>query len=531
MKDIDKTDSKVRLFLELSHPRPIQILSYTPIYSYDKWDPKEMYSKKNSQYFYAFINDKKVIDKLKKIINKKVNLDDIIGEIDNARKGIIMPFEFNGYNIEKLQDFEIIDKPISSLAKTNPENNGSEEDKIKNEVNTEEEKDVVLCRFTLKKFGFIQDINTIIKEDIDKLKYYPIVYSLKGGIRFLLALREKELEAEKGENQLPLQTTHIKLKGEDNVNGVPINDMQNLTHKKEDENYKLFKESLEIDGHWFLVNNFDNIEFLSFIKYKEVILNPNEMKDKSNPPQTGSNIQTNSLNFIRDKYSSSGKSNLSGFINPNLGDDRQQPYQFSYVIKDLNKFVTIYQNISCLYHHNKNEFICKSCNMFCCSECILSEGKQNNHYGPEHKIALLDEVMSKFEDDSKALSYRIKALTNIIEDEINEKKNEIENIKKINEDIVKKINDENKKIRNEIKKEEINRGHILGFLGNEALRIIGDYNSKIKYLSFLNKNGDMNSYLINYFLFVKYYQKEIRKNLKVLERKIIETFQKYKKKK
>lgn len=70
--------------------------------------------------------------------------------------------------------------------------------------------------------------------------------------------------------------------------------MQNLTHKKEDENYKLFKESLEIDGHWFLVNNFDNIEFLSFIKYKEVILNPNEMKDKINPPQTGSNIQTNS---------------------------------------------------------------------------------------------------------------------------------------------------------------------------------------------------------------------------------------------
>ena len=528
---MESTDSKVRLFLELSHPRPIQILSYTPIYSYDKWDPKEMYSKKNSQYFYAFINDKKVIDKLKKIINKKVNLDDIIGEIDNARKGIIMPFEFNGYNIEKLQDFEIIDKPISSLAKTNPENNGSEEDKIKNEVNTEEEKDVVLCRFTLKKFGFIQDINTIIKEDIDKLKYYPIVYSLKGGIRFLLALREKELEAEKGENQLPLQTTHIKLKGEDNVSGMPINDMQNLTHKKEDENYKLFKESLEIDGHWFLVNNFENIEFLSFIKYKEVISNLNEMKDKNNPPQTGLNVQSTSQNFIRDKFSNSGAtSNLSGLVNPNLGDDRQQPYQFSFIIKDLNKFVTIYQNISCIYHHNKNEFVCKNCNMFCCSECILSEGRQNNHYGPEHKIALLDEVMSKFEEDSKALTYRIKALTNIIEDEINEKKNEIENLKKINEDIVKKINEENKKIRNEIRKEEINRGHILGFLGNEALRIIGDYNSKIKYLSFLNKNGDMNSYLINYFLFVKYYQKEIRKNLKVLERKIIETFQKYKKK-
>jgi hypothetical protein len=531
MKDMDKTDSKVRIFLELSHPRPIQILSYTPIYPYEKWEPKEMYSKKNSQYYYAFINDKKVIDKFKKSINKKVNLEDIYKEIENAKNGIIMPFEFNGYNIEKLQDFEIIDKPISSLAKTNTENNGSEENKIKNEVNTEEEKYVVLCRFSLKKFGFIQDINTIKKEDIDKLKNYPIVYSLKGGIRFLLALREKELEAEKGENQLPLQTTHIKLKGEDNVSGMPINDMQNLTHKKEDENYKLFKESLEIDGHWFLVNNVKKIEFLSFIKYKEIVLSPNEMKDKNIPPQTGSIVQNTSQNFIRDKFSSSGATtNLSGFVNPNLGDDRQQPFQFSYIIKDLNKFVTIYQNISCIYHHNKNEFVCKSCNMFCCSECILSEGKQNNHFGPEHKIALLDEVMNKFEEDSKALTYRIKALTNIIEDEINEKKNEIENLKKINEDIVKKINDENRKIRNEIKKEEVNRGHILGFLGNEALRILGDYNSKIKYLSFLNKNGDMNSYLINYFLFVKYYQKEIRKNLNVLETKIIETFQKFKKK-
>ena len=526
MKDMDKTDAKVRLFLELSHPRPIQILSYTPIYPYEKWEPKEMYKKQNSQYFYAFVNDKRLIERLKKIINKKSNLEDVVDEMDNAKRGIIMPFEFNGYNIENLQDFEIIDKPITSLAKTNPENFGEEENKIKNEINTEEEKDVVLCRFSLKKFGFIQDINTIIKEDIDKLKYYPIIYSLKGGIRFLLALREKELEAEKGENQIPLQTTHIRLKGEDNNSGMAMNDMQNLSHKKEDENYKLIKESLEIDGHWFLVNNFDNIELLSFIKYKEVVLNLNELKDKTISPQT---VQGTSQNIIRDKFSSSGAtSNLSGFVNPNLGDDRQQPHQFSYIIKDLNKFVTIYQNISCIYHHNKNEFVCKSCNMFCCSECILSEGKQNIHYGPEHKIALLDEVMIKFEEDSKALFYRIKALTNIIEDEIAEKKNEIENIKKINENIVKKINEENKKIRSEIKKEEVKRGHILGFLGNEALRIISDYNSKIKYLSFLNKNGDMNSYLTNYFIFIKYYQKEIRKNLNVLERKIIETFQKYK---
>ena len=38
----------------------------------------------------------------------------------------------------------------------------------------------------------------------------------------------------------------------------------------------------------------------------------------------------------------------------------------------------------------------------------------------------------------------------------------------------------------------------------------------------------MHFYLIRYFLFIKYYQKETRKNLNVLQRKIIQTFQKYK---
>ena len=97
---MDKTDSKVRLFLELSHPHPIQILSYTPIFPYKDWEPKDMYTKKNSQYYYAFVNDKEVIEKLKRNINTRANIEDIHDDIENAEKGIVMPFEFNGEIID-----------------------------------------------------------------------------------------------------------------------------------------------------------------------------------------------------------------------------------------------------------------------------------------------------------------------------------------------------------------------------------------------------------------------------------------------
>ena len=513
MKPMDKTDSKVRLFLELSHPHPIQILSYTPICSYEQWDPKEMYTKSNSQYYYAFVNDKEVIEKLKSKINTRAHLEKVIDDINNARGGIIMPFEFNG---------EIIDESIPNPQIINEEKN-DEEEKVKKIVDLEEEKFVVFCRFNLKKFGFIHKYEKMQKEDLDKLKKYPIIYALKGGIKFLLKLTA---EKNKKRENVPPPITHIKNKDEENEKSMPVNDNKAADQKKEDDD-SISKQG--IDGHWFLVNNFENIEFLSFIKYKEIFLTPNEMKEKGNPPLTGMSNQSISQNFGRDKVFSSGAiSNLSGFINPNLGDERQQPLQFSYIIKDSNKSVSIYQNISCIYHHNKNEFICKTCNMFCCSECFLSEGRQNNHFGPEHKIILLDEALNKFEEDSEALAVRINNLKVIINNEIEERKGEILNVKDKNEKIIKQINEENKNLRGEIRKEEVNRAKILGFLGNEALRIIGDYNLKIKYLNFLYKNGDMNSYLINYFLFIKYYQKETRKNLNVLQRKIIQTFQKYK---
>jgi hypothetical protein len=517
MKPMDKTDSKVRLFLELSHPHPVQILSYTPIYPYEKWEPKEMYTKKNSQYFYAFVNDKEVIEKLKRNINTRANIEDILDDINNAEKGIIMPFEFNG---------EIIDESIPKPQVIKEEKNEEEEEKVKNIIDLDEEKYVVFCRFNLKKFGFIHKYEKIQREDLDKLKKYPIVYALKGGIKFLLKLTA---EKNKKIENAPPPITHIKNKDEENEKSMPVNDTKTADQKKEDED-SITKQG--IDGHWFLINNFENIDFLSFIKYKEIFLTPNEMKDKDKanpPPQILMSNQSVSQNFAREKISSTGLiTNLSGLVNPNLGDERQQPLQFSYIIKDSNKSVSIYQNICCIYHHNKNEFICKTCNMFCCSECFLSEGRQNNHYGPEHKIILLDEALSKFEEDSLALAVRINNLKVIINNEIEEKKGEILNVKDKNEKLVKQINEENKNLRGEIRKEELNRAKILGFLGNEALRIIGDYNLKIKYLNFLYKNGDMNTYLINYFLFIKYYQNETRKNLNVLQRKIIQTFQKFK---
>ena len=120
---MDKTDSKVRLFLELSHPHPVQILSYTPIYPYEKWEPKEMYTKKNSQYFYAFVNDKEVIEKLKRNINTRANIEYILDDIKKKEKGIIMPFEFNG---------EIIDESIPKPQVIKEEKNEEEEEKVKN---------------------------------------------------------------------------------------------------------------------------------------------------------------------------------------------------------------------------------------------------------------------------------------------------------------------------------------------------------------------------------------------------------------
>ena len=324
---MDKTDSKVRLFLELSHPHPIQILSYTPLLSYEKWKPEKMYNKPNSQYYYAFINDKEVISHVKDILNHNTNA---LEEIEYVKKNIRMPIEFNGYNIEEYQENENTSK--TNMNASNPQSNEINDNIDNNNIinNYDEEKYVVFCRFHLKNFGFIHDYSKIQSNDIIKIYTNPITYALKGRIKTLIEIREKELQSKKGEGEEKNIHSNINVSEEDKTNPIGANDMQTLGNKKEiDEKNK--KSNIGIDGHWFLVNTFDNIEFLSLIKYKEVIMTSNEMLDKLNedhsnippPPRISSIIPNNN--------------NITNLNDINIGpqeDKCLQPYQFAYNIKE-----------------------------------------------------------------------------------------------------------------------------------------------------------------------------------------------------
>ena len=66
-------------------------------------------------------------------------------------------------------------------------------------------------------------------------------------------------------------------------------------------------------------------------------------------------------------------------------------------------------------------------------------------------------------------------------------------------------------------------------LGTEVIRIINDYHEKVKYLRILAEKGDMNTYLTNYFLFKKFFETEIKKNLDILEKKIEKVHKHFKK--
>ena len=499
---MEKTDAKIRLFLELSHQHPIQILDYIPLQTDNLWNPEVMYQHPNSQYYYAFINDKELISRLFFLFHPENNYDiNLIAEEiikikeDLQESGISI--EFNGCNIEEFEELEKnrikINNPIlnESMEENLNENNNFN-------INLEEEKCVVFCRFFLKNFGFIHSFEKLSRDDISKIREKPIVYALKGRIKTLLNIRTKEFEIKRGDNDI----SNIGVNDDDKI--------PNDQNKKDNEDKnKLINRA--IDGHWFLVNSYEDIDFLSLIKYKEKLIIQTE-QDKIN-----SNIivpNNSNVTTVQNKIISQ---NLNNYMNPHL---------FSLLVKDSKKFVTVYQNKSCKNHHNKNEFICKDCNEFCCLECFEEKAKNNIHY--KHKISLLDETAKKFEEDMDFMKERIQYLKGIIENEINDKKVEINAIKGKNEQTVNKINTESENIRALIKKEEINRAKVLGFLGNEALRILNDFNLKVRYIKLLNDKGDMSSYLTSYFIFQKLYKKEIQKNLKILDKKIQETEEKFK---
>ena len=495
---MEKTDAKVRLFLELSNPHPIQILNYIPLKEYKDWTPEKMYDYPKSQYYYAFINDEELISRMKKLIKLNDPIEKIESVVENIKEQLNssrISIEFNGCNIEDYDNLEKKKKKMQILNENNEEN-------IQNNINIisnlEEEKYVVFCRFFLKNFGFIHSFDKLNKEDLNKIYEKPIVYALKGKIKTLMHIKRKEFESKKGENDIGSALANEEEKGKN----------KNDTQSKKDSNEKNNILSKGIDGHWFLVNSYDTIEFLAFIKYKEkLIIQPDQDKLSTSNSQISNNpsMMSNLSQSATQKYSN--------------------PHIFSFIIKDTKKFVTVYQNKSCKYHHNKNEFICKDCGDFCCLECFEEKSKNNNHYG--HKISLVDDVAAKFEEDAKFLDERIQYLKGILENEINDKKNEILATKVKNEQTVNAINTENDNIRSIIKKQQIERAKVLGFLGNEALRILNDFNLKLRYIKILNDKGDMSTYLTNYFFFEKFYKTEIRKNLKVLKKKILETEERF----
>ena len=86
---MEKTDAKIRLFLELSHQYPIQILNYLPLKSYSEWNPEKMYEYPKSQYYYAFINDKELISRMKSLLLKEYNkIEDIESEVNKIKENL-----------------------------------------------------------------------------------------------------------------------------------------------------------------------------------------------------------------------------------------------------------------------------------------------------------------------------------------------------------------------------------------------------------------------------------------------------------
>ena len=262
------------------------------------------------------------------------------------------------------------------------------------------------------------------------------------------------------------------------------------------------------------------IKFLSLIKYKEVTpieQDPNNSQDL-NYPQNNNNINNNTKN------NNTSENNKNKF---KVDMAYQQPQEFAFRPSENSKLITVYQPKSCKSHFKKNDFWCKTCNQFCCLECLTGDNDINTH--KNHKIHLLEEILNKSEEDSNALDERIKSLKKIIEGEIADKQNELRELKEQNGQIVKAIEKLYGENNDLIRQEELKRTKALAALVNEILRINDENNKRINYLNKLYENRSMNEYLTNYFIYKNIFVKQTKKNLEVLERKVVELINYYKK--
>ena len=496
---MDKTDSKIRLFFELTYQKEVEIKSFIPLKNFsESWKPEKMYKQPKSQYYYVFINDPELI----KIIKKE------------EKKG-----QDHLYEIAKIMETNpeyIFDN--SCLIEFNA--NSIIENDIKK---PNEEQYVVFTRISIDDFNFINDYKTASKKHLlDDNK--PLIYANKGRIKEFLNDINNE------ENNL----NNSEAGNKDEKKDEDIDDKINNAKKQKSQN--LFDN--KIPGNWFLVNmsnlnfikknEFDNlkkqklIKFLGVIKYREVA---NIDQENNNNQASNSN---HDINISQDEINESKDNNELINNVDNINNPFQQPQEFAFRSTENSKLITVYQPKSCKIHLRKNDFWCKTCNIFCCLQC-LAGNDENSHRN--HKVHLLDEIINKIADDSEALDERIKNLIKIIEGEIEKKQKQIDQLKTENEEMVKIIQalyDDNNKI---IRDEELKRTKELAAFVNEILRIYDENNRRTKYLNKLFDNKSMNEYLTNYYIYKNIFVEETKKNLDVIERKVNELINFYKKNK
>ena len=229
---MDKTDSKIRLFLEFSHNHPIQIQEVIPLLKYEEWNPQKMYYLPKHQYYYVFINDNELLSRIK-------GIESVLEDIKKIKEENSIRIEFNANGID-------------------------------DKLNTDEDKYIFFAKVDIENFKFIYDYEKISKE---KNKYtdikIPILYALKGKIKVLLLNEKEDYDSEETER------TNIEEKNNNNLNILTNSDIITTKNKQKKNQIK------GIDGHWFLYNNLSKIRFLSLIRYKEMSLNSGDNGESS----------------------------------------------------------------------------------------------------------------------------------------------------------------------------------------------------------------------------------------------------------
>ena len=511
-----KTDSKIRLFFELTYQKDVQITSYIPLRDYsNSWKPEKMYLYPNHQYYYVFINDPELISKIK----------------EAEAEGQEYLYNFAKY-LEKGIDYQGNDFLIEFNANSIIDN----EKKKPNQ-----EQCIVFARINIDNISFINDYKTASKAYLLE-KNKPLIYANRGRIKEFLIGEKFEINKNNEDNNLnnSIQSNKDDKKEDDD-------EKSNIKKKKNDELMLKY-----IPGNWFLINmnnlnyvkknvyddlnNQKTIKFISLIKYKEVTLieqDPNNPQEYNSAQNQNSSSQNN--NNKSDNDSSSSKNSNEILNDFKIDTKYQQPQEFAFRSSDNSKLITVYQSKSCRDHLKKNDFWCKTCNKFCCLDCLAGSTNpnfniDNKNSHQNHKIHLLDEIINKTEEDANALEERIKNLIKIIDGEIGKKQDEIGNLKEENEKIVKIIQTLFEENNSLIRQEELKRTKELAALVNEILRINEENNKRINYLNKLFDNRTMNEYLTNYYIYKNIFVEETKNNLAVLERKVFELINYYKKK-